>query len=114
MERRPKRVNLHPSIPDLARSVLCIKPLFNFQPPVSDDEVRAAALQYVRKISGFNKPSKANEAAFQAAVDAVAAASSTLLRSMETNAPPRDREIEIARARTRNAQRFPLTRQEKN
>jgi hypothetical protein len=91
-----------------------IKPLFNFQPPVSDDEVRAAALQYVRKISGFNKPSKANQAAFQAAVDAVAAASSTLLRSLETNAPPRDREIEIARARARNAQRFPVTRQEKD
>ena len=91
-----------------------IKPLFNFQPPVSDDEIRAAALQYVRKISGSNKPSKANEAAFQAAVDAVAAASSTLLRSMETNAPPRDREIEIARARTRNAQRFPGTGPEKN
>ena len=91
-----------------------IKPLFNFDPPVSDDEVRAAALQYVRKISGFNKPSKANEAAFQAAVDAVAAASSTLLRSLETNAPPRDREIVIARARARNAQRFPVTRQEKN
>jgi hypothetical protein len=91
-----------------------IKPLFNFDPPVSDDEVRAAALQYVRKISGFNKPSQANEAAFQAAVDAVAAASSTLLRALETNAPPRDREIEIARSRARNAQRFPLTRQEKN
>jgi hypothetical protein len=91
-----------------------IKPLFNFDPPVSDDEVRAAALQYVRKISGANKPSKANEAAFQAAVDAVAAASSTLLRSLETNAPPRVREIEIARARARNALRFPVTRQEKD
>jgi hypothetical protein len=91
-----------------------IKPLFNFDPPVSDDEVRAAALQYVRKISGFNKPSKANEAAFQTAVDAVAAASSTLLRSLETTTPPRDREIEVARARARNAQRFPVTRQEKD
>ena len=91
-----------------------IKPLFNFDPPVNDDEVRAAALQYVRKISGSNKPSKANEAAFQAAVDAVAAASSTLLRSLETSAPPRDREIEIARARARNAQRFPVTRPAKN
>jgi hypothetical protein len=91
-----------------------IKPLFNFDPPVSDDEVRAAALQYVRKISGSNKPSKANEAAFEAAVDAVTAASSTLLRSLETNAPPHDREIEIARARARNAQRFPETRQDKN
>ena len=91
-----------------------IKPLFNFQPPVSDDEVRAAALQYVRKISGFNKPSKANEAAFQAAVDAVAAASSALLRSLETNASPRNREIEIVRTRARNAQRFPVTGQEQN
>jgi hypothetical protein len=91
-----------------------IKPLFNFDPPVSDGEIRAAALQYVRKISGFSKPSKANEAAFQAAVDAVAVASSTLLRSLETNAQPRDREIEIARARARNAQRFPETRQEKH
>jgi len=90
-----------------------IKPFFNFDPPVSDEEVRAA-LQYVLKISGFNKPSKANEAAFQATVDAVAAASSTLLRSLETNAPPRHREIEIARARAWNAQRFPVTRQEKN
>ena len=91
-----------------------IKPLFNFDPPVSDNEVRAAALQYGRKISGSNKPSKANEAAFQAAVEAVAAASSTLLRSLKTNAPARDREIEIARARARNAQRFPVTRHEKN
>ncbi len=84
-----------------------IKPLFNFDPPVSEDEVRAAALQYVRKISGTNKPSKANEAAFQAAVNAVAAASSALLRSLETNAPPRNRDIEVARARARNARRFP-------
>jgi hypothetical protein len=91
-----------------------IKPLFNFDPPVSDDEIHAAALQYVRKISGFNKLSKANEAAFQTAVDAVAAASSKLLRSLETSAPPRDREIEIARARARNARRFPVTRQEEN
>ena len=73
-----------------------------------------SALQYVRKISGSNKPSKANEAAFQAAVNAVSAASITLLRSLETNAPPRDREIEIVRARARNAQRFPVTRHEKN
>ena len=91
-----------------------IKPLFNFDPPVNDDEVRAAALQYVRKISGFNKPSKANEAAFQAAVDAVATTSSTLLRSLQTNAPPRHREIEIVRARARNAHKFPVTRHEKN
>jgi hypothetical protein len=98
--------------------VLCIcrniKLLFNFDPPVNDDEVRAAARQYVCKISGFNKPSKANEAAFQAAVDAVAATSSTLLRNLETNALPRDREIEIVRARARNALRFSVTRQGKN
>lgn len=89
-----------------------IKPLFNFEPPAQDDEIRAAAVQYVRKISGFNQPSKANEAAFQAAVEAVAAATSTLLRALETHAPARDRETEIARARARNARRFPDTRQE--
>jgi len=83
-----------------------IKTLFNFEPPVTEDEVRAAALQYVRKVSGFNKPSKANEAAFLAAVDAVATVSSTLLSSLETNAPPRDREIEVARARARAVRRF--------
>src|ERR671917_1254648 len=84
-----------------------IKPLFNFEPPVNDEEVRAAALQYVRKISGFNKPSKANEAAFYAAVDEIAAASSRLLASLtslETNAPPRNREVEAAKARGRAAQ----------
>jgi hypothetical protein len=91
-----------------------IKTLFNFDPPPTDDEVRAAALQYVRKISGFNKPSKANQAAFQAAVDAVASISSTLLSSLETNALPRNREVEIVRARARNGQRFPVTRHEKN
>lgn len=91
-----------------------IKPLFNFHPPVTDDEIRVAALQYVCKISVFNKPSKAYEAAFQAVIDAVAAASSMLLHSLETNAPPRDREIEIARARARNAQRFRVTGQDKN
>lgn len=83
-----------------------IKPLFNFEPPVTDDEVRAAALQYVRKISGFQKPSKANEAAFLSAVDAVAAASSALLSSLETNAVPRDRAIEAARAHARATRRF--------
>lgn len=83
-----------------------IKTLYNFEPPVTDDEVRAAALQYVRKISGFNKPSKTNEAAFNNAVDAIALISSTLLRTLETNAPPRDREIEASKARLRAAQRF--------
>jgi len=91
-----------------------IKPLYNFEPPVSDDEIRAAALQYVRKISGFSKPSKANEAAFQAAVDAVATASSALLRSLETSAAPRDRAVEIARARARSAQRFPPAQQDED
>ncbi len=84
-----------------------IKPLFNFAPPASDDEVRAAALQFVRKVSGFNKPSKANEAAFNRAVDEIAAAASVLLQSLETNAPPKDRETEAVRARARSAQRFP-------
>lgn len=83
-----------------------IKTLFNFEPPVNDEEIRAAATQYVRKISGFNQPSKANEAAFLAAVDAVTAASSTLLRSLETNAPPKNRDQVAARARVRAAQRF--------
>lgn len=84
-----------------------IKPLFNFAPPVTDEEIHLAALQFVRKVSGFNKPSKANEAVFLAAVDAIAAASSTLLNSLETNTPPKDRAEEAARARARSAQRFP-------
>ncbi len=84
-----------------------IRTLFNFEPPVTDDEIRAAALQFVRKVSGFNKPSKANEAAFLAAADEVAAVSRTLLNSLETNAPPRNREEEVAKARTRTLQRFP-------
>jgi hypothetical protein len=83
-----------------------IKMLFNFDPPVTDEEIRAASLQYVRKISGFNKPSKANEAAFLSAIDEVAAVSSRLLRSLETNAPARSREEEAARAKARNAERF--------
>jgi hypothetical protein len=83
-----------------------IKPLFNFEPPVNDEEVRAAALQYVRKISGFNKPSKANEGAFYAAVDEITAASSRLLASLQTNAAPRNREGEAAKARARAARRF--------
>jgi hypothetical protein len=83
-----------------------IKMLFNFDPPVTDEEVRAASLQYVRKISGFNKPSKANEAAFLAAVDEVADVSTRLLRSLETNAPPKSREEEAAKAKARGAERF--------
>jgi hypothetical protein len=83
-----------------------IRTLFNFDPPVTEDEVRAASLQFVRKISGFTKPSKANEAAFHAAVDEVAAVSMKLLRSLETTAPPKNREEEAARARARAAERF--------
>jgi hypothetical protein len=83
-----------------------IKTLFNFDPPVTEDEVRAASLQFVRKISGFNKPSKSNEAMFAAAVDEVAATSSRLLRSLETNAPPKNREEEAAKAKARAAERF--------
>ena len=83
-----------------------IKTLFNFEPPVAEEEIRAASLQFVRKLSGFNKPSKANEAAFLAAVDAIAAASSTLLNSLETNTAPRNRTEEAALARARSAQRF--------
>ena len=83
-----------------------IKALFNFDPPVTDEEVRAASLQFVRKISGFNKPSKANEASFLAAVDEVAAVSIRLLRSLETTAPPKNREEEAAKAKARAQVRF--------
>lgn len=83
-----------------------IKTLFNFDPPATHDEIRAASLQFVRKISGFAKPSKANEAAFQRAVDDVATAAGTLLRSLVTSAEPRDREVEAERARARVAKRF--------
>ncbi|MGA7856934.1 MAG: DUF2277 domain-containing protein [Terracidiphilus sp.] len=83
-----------------------IKMLFNFDPPVTDEEIRAASLQFVRKISGFTKPSKANEGSFLAAVDEVAAVSTRLLRSLETNAPPRSREEEAAKAKARGLARF--------
>jgi hypothetical protein len=83
-----------------------IRMLFNFDPPVTEEEIRAASLQFVRKVSGFNKPSKANEAAFLRAVDEIAAASSRLLGSLETNAAPRSREEEAAKAKARNAERF--------
>src|SRR5438445_3546408 len=83
-----------------------IKTLFNFDPPVTEDEVRAASLQFVRKITGFNKPSKANEAAFAAAIEDVAAISGRLLRSLETNAPPKNREEEATKAKARAAERF--------
>ena len=83
-----------------------IKMLFNFEPPVTPDEVRAASLQFVRKISGFNKPSKANEAAFLGAIDEIAAISTRLLHSLDTNAPPKNREEEAAKAKARAAERF--------
>lgn len=83
-----------------------IKTLFNFEPPVTDEEIHAASLQFVRKVSGFNQPSKANEAAFLAAVDEIAAISRRLLNSLETNTPPKNREEEAVKARARSAQRF--------
>ena len=83
-----------------------IKMLFNFAPPVTDEEIRAASLQFVRKVSGFNKPSKANEGAFFSAIEEIAAASTRLLSSLQTNAPPRSREEEAAKAKLRNVQRF--------
>ncbi|HEY3625598.1 MAG TPA: DUF2277 domain-containing protein [Terracidiphilus sp.] len=83
-----------------------IKLLFNFDPPVTDEEIRAASLQFVRKISGFQKPSHANQAAFEGAVDEVAAASARLLRSMETTAPQRNRDEEAAKAKARGMARF--------
>ena len=83
-----------------------IKILFNFDPPVTEQEIRGASLQFVRKISGFNKPSKANEAAFLAAVDDIAAVSARLLHSLETSAPARNRDEEAAKAKARAAQRF--------
>jgi hypothetical protein len=83
-----------------------IKMLFNFEPPVTPDEVRAASLQFVRKISGFNKPSKANEAAFVAAIDGIAGVSAQLLASLETNAPPKNREEEAEKAKALSANRF--------
>ncbi|MGN6033576.1 MAG: DUF2277 domain-containing protein [Thermomicrobiales bacterium] len=87
-----------------------IRPLFNFDPPAAPDEIQAAALQYVRKISGFTKPSQANQAAFDAAVAEVAAASARLLAALETTAPPKDRETEAIKAKARSAQRFAPSR----
>lgn len=83
-----------------------IKTLYNFDPPVTPQEVRAASLQFVRKITGFNKPSKANEAAFHAAIEEIAAAAARLLQSLETTAPPKNREEEAAKAKARAAERF--------
>jgi len=83
-----------------------IRPLYNFDPPVTDEEVRAAALQFVRKISGFTKPSKTNEAAFELAIDQVAAAARRLMDSLVTTAPAKDREVEAAKAKARAAERY--------
>jgi len=83
-----------------------IKMLFNFDPPVTDEEVRAASLQFVRKISGINKPSKANEAAFLAAIDGITGVSTEFLHSLETNAPPKNREQEAAKSKARSLRRF--------
>ena len=83
-----------------------IRPLFNFDPPATEDEIRAAAVQYVRKISGFTKPSQVNQAAFDAAVDEIARASAELLAALETNAAPKDREEEALKAKARSARRF--------
>jgi hypothetical protein len=83
-----------------------IKTLFNFDPPVTDEEVRAASLQFVRKITGFNKPSKSNEAAFQAAIDEITGVAARLLHSLDTAAPPKNREEEAAKAKARAAERF--------
>jgi hypothetical protein len=83
-----------------------IRTLYNFEPPATEEEVRSAALQYVRKISGFNKPSQANAVAFERAVEAVAEASAELLGELVTSAPPKDREAEAAKARARSAQRY--------
>ncbi len=84
-----------------------IKTLHNFQPAATNDEIRASSLQFVRKLSGFNKPSKANEAAFNRAIDQVSLAAHELLESLVSNAPPRNREVEAAKARARAAERFP-------
>jgi hypothetical protein len=83
-----------------------IKTLFNFEPPVTDDEIRAASLQFVRKLSGFHAPSKSNESAFRGAIDEIEAASRKLLHSLQTNAPAKNREAEAAKAKTRTALRF--------
>ncbi len=83
-----------------------IRPLFNFDPPVTDEEIRAASLQFVRKISGFTKPSKANEGPFLAAIDEIAGVSRRLINALETNAPPKNREEEAAKGRARSAERY--------
>jgi hypothetical protein len=86
-----------------------IRPLFNFEPPATDDEIRAASLQFVRKLSGFHKPSQTNKAAFDYAVDSIAAAAREFLDALVTQAPPRDREVEAVKAQARAAERFGRT-----
>jgi hypothetical protein len=83
-----------------------IRQLYNFEPPASDEEIRAAALQYVRKVSGFNKPSQGNEVAFLLAIEEITQTTQRLLKQLETPAPPKNREIELAKAKVRNAKRF--------
>ena len=90
-----------------------IKTLFNFEPPATEEEIRASALQFVRKLSGFTKPSKANEEAFDRAIDEVADVARRLLAALETNAPPRDREVEAMKARARAAERFAVISDQK-
>lgn len=106
--RRPSSFPGHLALGAVYAWRMCrnIRTLYNFDPPATSDEVHAAALQYVRKISGFNKPSRANEEAFDLAVGRVAAASMELLSQLKTTAPPRDREVEAAKARARAAERF--------
>jgi hypothetical protein len=99
----PRRLLRNPYAPGMCRN---IRTLYNFEPAASDDEIRAAALQYVRKVTGYSKPSQANEAAFEQAVDEVAHVTHHLLEALVTTAPPRDREVEAARARARAAERF--------
>ena len=105
---RESRIIRSPSCLLLPWGQMCrnIKTLFNFDPPVTEEEIRAASLQFVRKISGLNKPSKANETTFLAAVDEIAAVSTRLLHSLETTSPPKNREEEAAKARARAAERF--------
>lgn len=101
-------VNMKPAIMSQQESNMCrnIRTLFNFDPPVTEEEVRAASLQFVRKISGFTKPSKANEPAFNEAVEAIARVSASFLSQLETSAPPKNREEEAAKAKERAAERF--------
>jgi hypothetical protein len=95
-------------LPDRRRSVMCrnIRTLFNFEPPATEDEIRASALQFVRKLSGFSRPSQANAEAFDLAVEEVSAAARRLLKSLETTSPPRDRDVEAEKARARSRARF--------